>query len=240
MSEYTTEHSVTRLLGAPPSYVGYDEGGQLTEAVRTRRYAVVLFDEIEKAHPRVLSVLLQLLDEGRLTDGKGVVVDFSSTLVIMTSNLGTRQLLHAVSSGAEDASSAQGHVMEEIRSFFAPEFLNRLDEVIVFNPLSESDLRAIFKKQVNQLAETVLAETECTLVVVDDVADLALEGTDVAFGARPLQRYLDREVTNAVSRMLISGEAVPGSTIRVYRRGSELHVEVDASVHHSIADEKMQ
>jgi ATP-dependent Clp protease ATP-binding subunit ClpB len=215
MSEYMEKFAVSRLVGAPPGYVGYEEGGQLTEAVRRRPYQVVLFDEIEKAHPDVFNVLLQLLDDGRLTDSQGRTVDFKNTVIIMTSNIGSTLLIDAADAGAEAFDVAAEHVRLQLRDHFRPEFLNRVDEIIVFRPLDESQLRQI----VGLLAEGVqrrLAESDHTLDVTDAALGLlAREGYDPAYGARPLRRAIQRELENPLAKRLLAGEFPPGSVIRV-------------------------
>ncbi|KAI9092118.1 P-loop containing nucleoside triphosphate hydrolase protein [Phlyctochytrium arcticum] len=200
MSEYMEQHTVARLIGAPPGYVGYDEGGQLTEAVRRHPYCVVLFDEVEKAHPQVLNVLLQVLDDGRLTDGKGRVVDFHNTVIIMTSNVGSHLL--QVSPVDEAVKSA---VMNEVRRTFKPELLNRMTDVVIFHPLSRTDLRQIVKIQLADIGKR-LASKHIHLNMSDKAADLILENAyDPLYGARPLRRYLERILVTKISRMLISG-----------------------------------
>jgi ATP-dependent Clp protease ATP-binding subunit ClpB len=192
MGEYMEKHTVSRLIGAPPGYVGYDEGGQLTEAVRRRPYAVILLDEIEKAHPDVFNVLLQVLDDGRLTDGQGRTVDFTNSVLIMTSNL-----------------------PGEPSEFFKPEFLNRVDDLIRFRPLTEDDLRHIVNIQVDRLRAR-LAERRITLEVTPAALDrIAAEGYDPAFGARPLKRVIQREIGDRIAVMILEGTAVEGATITV-------------------------
>jgi ATP-dependent Clp protease ATP-binding subunit ClpB len=201
MSEYQEKHNVSRLVGAPPGYVGYEEGGQLTEAVRRRPYAVVLLDEIEKAHPDVFNVLLQLLDDGRLTDGQGRTVDFTNTVLIMTSNLG---------GGADEAV-----VMNVVRNHFKPEFLNRIDEIVVFHRLGEAHIERIVELQVEQL-RLRLAERNLGLEVTDAArAHIAAVGYDPDFGARPLKRVIQREVSDPVALALLKGEYRDGDTVRV-------------------------
>jgi ATP-dependent Clp protease ATP-binding subunit ClpB len=201
MSEYMEKHSVARLVGAPPGYVGYEEGGQLTETVRRRPYAVVLLDEIEKAHPDVFNVLLQLMDDGRLTDGQGRTVDFTNTVVIMTSNLG--------SGGSEE------HVMSAVRSHFKPEFLNRVDEIVIFHRLSQADIAHIVDLQVDRLRER-LAERGLSLELTPAARDwVAHTGYDPDFGARPLKRVLQREIADPIALELLKGTYQTGDTITV-------------------------
>ncbi len=215
MSEYMEKFSTSRLVGAPPGYVGYDEGGQLTEAVRRRPYQVVLFDEIEKAHPDVFNILLQLLDDGRLTDSQGRTVDFKNTVIIMTSNIGSATLIEAAEAGPDAFEGAAERVRLQLRDHFRPEFLNRVDEIIVFRPLDESQLREI----VGLLAEGVkrrLSESGYNLELTDAaLALLAREGYDPVYGARPLRRAIQRELENPLAKRLLAGEFSPGDTITV-------------------------
>ncbi len=213
MSEYGEKHSVARLVGAPPGYVGYEEGGQLTEAVRRRPYSVVLLDEVEKAHPEVFDVLLQVLDDGRLTDGQGRTVDFRNTILVLTSNLGSQFLVDPVL-GDEEKREA---VMAAVRAAFKPEFLNRLDDVVVFDALSLDELGRIVDLQVARLAER-LAERRLALDVTPAAREwLALEGFDPSYGARPLRRLVQREIGDRLARMLLAGEVHDGATVRVDR-----------------------
>jgi ATP-dependent Clp protease ATP-binding subunit ClpB len=205
MSEYMEKHNVSRLLGAPPGYVGYEEGGALTEAVRRRPYAVVLFDEIEKAHPDVFNVLLQVLDAGRLTDGQGRVVNFKNTVIIMTSNVGSELLREG---GTRD------DVLQLLKTRFRPEFLNRIDEIVVFHGLDTEHLRRIVNFQIDLLRKR-LAERRITLVVSDDVLDaLAKEGFDPTFGARPLKRLIQRKIQNPLAMRLLDGTFADGDTVK--------------------------
>jgi ATP-dependent Clp protease ATP-binding subunit ClpB len=213
MSEYMEQHSVARLLGAPPGYVGYDEGGQLTEAVRMRPYSVILFDEIEKAHHSVFNALLQLLDDGRLTDGKGVTVDFTNTVVIMTSNLGSQHLLEGIQEDGTISQSSKDRVMELVRAHFRPEFLNRLDDILTFTPLSRSDLHKIVQLQIEDIANR-LKEQEIGVSVDDEAIDFILqEAYQPSYGARPIKRYLERYIVTQISRMLLGGEVNKNETI---------------------------
>ena len=221
MSEYMEKHSVSRLIGAPPGYVGYDEGGQLTEAVRRKPYAVVLFDEIEKAHPDVFNVLLQVLDDGRITDSQGRTVDFKNTIIIMTSNLGSRHLLEGVT-GDTIPESVRESVMMELRKAFRPEFLNRIDETILFKPLTLEEITIIVDLLLADLNKR-LADRRVT-VVLDKVAkDWAAEkGYDPVFGARPLKRFLQRHIETKLARALISGAVVEGSAVKFTVKADEL------------------
>jgi ATP-dependent Clp protease ATP-binding subunit ClpB len=212
MSEYQEKHTVARLLGAPPGYVGYDEGGQLTEAIRRRPYSVVLFDEIEKAHPDVFNVLLQILDDGRLTDGQGRTVDFRNTVLIMTSNLGS-QVIQDMSNREFEA--VREAVMGVLRDHFRPEFLNRVDEIIVFRQLSREQLAAIVDIQLSRL-ERRLAERRITLEVTKAARELLAErGWDPVYGARPLKRTIQRAVQDPLALQMLQGEFHDGDRIRV-------------------------
>jgi ATP-dependent Clp protease ATP-binding subunit ClpB len=211
MSEYMEKHAVARLIGAPPGYVGYEEGGQLTEQVRRRPYSVVLFDEIEKAHPEVFNVLLQILDDGRLTDSQGRTVDFRNVVVIMTSNIGSPFILDH---SGEDWSGIEGHVMGELQRHFRPEFLNRIDDIIVFRPLGEAELAQIVELQLRRV-ERLLADRRVELELTSEAKALvAREGHDPAFGARPLKRAIQRMVQNPLALRVLEGEIPEGSRIR--------------------------
>ncbi|MGB0499041.1 MAG: AAA family ATPase [Rubricella sp.] len=213
MSEFMEKHAVARLIGAPPGYVGYDEGGVLTEAVRRRPYQVILFDEVEKAHPDVFNVLLQVLDDGRLTDGQGRVVDFKNTLIIMTSNLGA-QALTELAPGA-DVSGARDQVMAAVRAHFRPEFLNRLDEIVLFERLSRDHMDGIVDVQLGHLRKR-LAERDIALDL-DDAARLWLadKGYDPAWGARPLKRVIQKHLQDPLAELLLSGEVKDGDSVQV-------------------------
>ena len=207
--------STARLIGAPPGYVGYDEGGQLTEAVRRKPYAVILFDEIEKAHPDVFNVLLQLLDDGRLTDSQGRTVDFKNTVIIMTSNIGSASLIEAAEAGPGAFEGAAENVRRQLRDHFRPEFLNRVDEIIVFRPLDESQLREIVGLLVKGV-ERRLAEAGLSLKITDAALTLlAREGYDPVYGARPLRRSIQRELENPLARRILAGEFTAGDTVRI-------------------------
>jgi len=213
MSEYMEKHSVARLIGAPPGYIGYDEGGSLTEAVRRRPYQVVLFDEVEKAHPDVFNVLLQVLDDGVLTDGQGRTVDFKQTLIILTSNLGSQALSQLPDSA--DASDAKRDVMDAVRAHFRPEFLNRLDETIIFDRLSRGDMDAIVDIQLGLLAKRLVGRN-ITLVYEDGAKTwLADEGYDPVFGARPLKRVIQRALQDRLAEMLLAGDVDDGDTVSI-------------------------
>ncbi len=209
MSEYMERHAVARLIGAPPGYVGFEEGGQLTESVRRRPYAVILLDEIEKAHPEVFNILLQLLDDGRLTDGQGRVVNFKNTVILMTSNIGSQYLLEGVTK------TAQEQVLRELKSHFRPEFLNRVDDIILFHGLTQDDLTLIVDIQLKKLSQR-LKNKELVFQVSDEVkTKLAHIGFDPAFGARPLKRVIQRELIDPISRALLEGKYKPGHTVNI-------------------------
>lgn len=217
MSEYTEQHSVSRLIGAPPGYVGYDSGGQLTEAVRRKPYTVVLLDEVEKAHPRVLTVLLQVLDEGRLTDGQGQTVDFTNTVIILTSNIGAKDLLDANASTNKEVSH---RVMMQVRSHFSPEFLNRLSATVIFNSLGKDELEKICQKAMSGVKRR-LATQGIRVVLEKSGAKAVLQASyDRNYGARPVERYLEKMIVTQLSKMLISGELTSGSTVHIETIGS--------------------
>ncbi|MEE8138415.1 MAG: ATP-dependent chaperone ClpB [Thermoanaerobaculia bacterium] len=225
MSEYMERHAVSRLIGAPPGYVGYEEGGQLTEAVRRKPYSVILFDEIEKAHPDVFNILLQILDDGRVTDSQGRTVDFKNTVVIMTSNIGAAALLEGITDQGELQESARDQVMAEMRQHFRPEFLNRVDEVIVFKPLRLEEIRKIVDLLLEQLRER-LADRQIGLELTDAARTyVANRGYDPVYGARPLKRLLQRELETRIGRKLIAGEIEDGQTILIDVANGELTVE---------------
>jgi ATP-dependent Clp protease ATP-binding subunit ClpB len=222
MSEYQERHTVSRLMGAPPGYVGYEEGGQLTEAVRRRPYSVVLFDEIEKAHPDVFNTLLQILDDGRLTDAQGRTVNFSNTVIIMTSNIGSLYLLDGVNDRGEIGDEARELVMGELRSQFRPEFLNRVDEIVLFKPLTLSEIEMIVDLQFDDMRQR-LADRLITIELTSDArALIARQGYDPVYGARPLRRYIQREVETRIARALISGEVSDGASIAIDADGELL------------------
>ena len=222
MSEYMEKHSVARMIGAPPGYVGYDEGGQLTEAVRRRPYSVVLFDEIEKAHPDVFNVLLQILDDGRLTDSQGRMVDFRNTVIIMTSNIGSPLILEAGEQDPAGWAAVEAQVRDQLRLHFRPEFLNRVDDIIVFRQLSRADIGAIIELQLERLRRQLADKRLALTVAPDALALLAAEGYDPAFGARPLKRVIQRRLQNAIALELLEGRYTEGDTIAVTRDGDGL------------------
>ena len=222
MTEYMEKFSVSRLIGAPPGYVGYDEGGQLTEAVRRKPYSVVLFDEVEKAHPDVFNILLQILDDGRITDSQGRTVDFKNTIIILTSNLGSQHLLDGIAADGSISEEAQSAVMQELKMSFRPEFLNRLDEIIMFHPLTRENLGGIIDIMVSSLRER-LADKSLSLEITDNAKQLIIErGYDPLYGARPLRRYLQSSVETLIARAILGGNLAAGSTITVDVENGEL------------------
>ena len=226
MSEYMEKYSVSRLIGAPPGYVGYEEGGQLTEAVRRKPYSVVLFDEIEKAHPDVFNVLLQVLDDGRITDSQGRTVDFKNTILIMTSNIGSPYLLDGIDENGEIKPEAQSQVMDDLRGHFRPEFLNRLDEIIMFKPLTKSNIGKIVDLMVSELDKR-LADQELSLELTDAAKDQVIEnGYDPVYGARPLKRYLQKYVETLAARKILSGDVHAGDTLVLDVQNGEFIVTV--------------
>ena len=228
MSEYMEKHAVARLIGAPPGYVGYEEGGQLTEAVRRRPYCVVLFDEIEKAHHDVFNVFLQILDDGRLTDCQGRTVDFRNTIIIMTSNLGSPLLIENASESGEIQEGIRLQVMAELRRHFRPEFLNRVDDTVLFKPLTLADIKKIVDLQL-KLLRARLTGRHITLDLTDAAKELiAREGYDPVYGARPLKRFLQRSIETPLSRQLISGEVTDHSRVAVEFKKGELVFETKA------------
>ena len=213
MSEYMEKYSVSRLIGAPPGYVGYDEGGQLTEAVRRKPYSVVLFDEIEKAHPDVFNVLLQVLDDGRITDSQGRTVDFKNTILIMTSNIGAQYLLDGIEENGEIKQESQDMVMNELRGHFRPEFLNRLDEIIMFKPLTKGNIGGIINLIIDDLNKR-LADKELTIELTDEAKHFIIEnGYDPVYGARPLKRYIQKYVETLAAKLILAGDLDSGDTI---------------------------
>ena len=213
MSEYMEKHSVARLIGAPPGYVGYDEGGQLTEAVRRKPYSVVLFDEVEKAHPDVFNVLLQVLDDGRITDSTGKTVDFKNTILIMTSNIGSQYLLDGIDENGNIKPEAEAMVMQDLRAHFRPEFLNRLDETILFKPLTKDNISHIVDLMVADVNRR-LEDRELKVELTDNAKTFVTgHGYDPAYGARPLRRYLQKNVETLAARIILEGNISEGQTI---------------------------
>ena len=222
MSEYMEKYSVSRLIGAPPGYVGYEEGGQLTEAVRRKPYSVVLFDEIEKAHPDVFNVLLQVLDDGRITDSQGRTVDFKNTILIMTSNLGSTYLLDGIEPNGEISQEARDMVDRDLRAHFRPEFLNRLDEIIMFKPLTKENIGGIVDLLVEDLNRR-LKDQELSLRLTDAAKDYIIEGGyDPIYGARPLKRYLQKYVETLTAKLILSGNVGTEDTIVIDVENGEL------------------
>jgi ATP-dependent Clp protease ATP-binding subunit ClpB len=229
MSEYMEKHTVSRLIGAPPGYVGYEEGGQLTEAIRRKPYSVLLFDEIEKAHHDVFNVLLQILDDGRATDAQGHTVDFKNTVIIMTSNIGSHLLLDGVTDGGEIEPQAREGVMRELRQHFRPEFLNRVDDIVLFKPLLLVEIERIVDLMTRDLRQR-LAEREVQLTLSDAARRLvARQGYDPVYGARPLRRFLQSHLETRIARALVAGEALPGATVLVDERDGQLDVAIVAA-----------
>ena len=234
MSEYMEKASVSRLIGAAPGYVGYEEGGQLTEAVRRRPYSVVLFDEVEKANPEVFDLLLQVLDDGRLTDGQGRTVDFKNTILIMTSNLGSQFLVR----DDLDEEGKRKAVMDAVHANFKPEFINRLDDLVIFHPLTRDELGSIVNIQVKQVAQR-LTDRRITLDVTDSAREwLANMGYDPAFGARPLRRLVQTEVGDQLARMLLAGKVHDGDTVLVDQTGGD-HLELTAWPTENLVDDSV-
>ena len=215
MSEYMEKYSVSRLIGAPPGYVGYDEGGQLTEAVRRKPYCVVLFDEIEKAHPDVFNVLLQVLDDGRITDSMGKTVDFKNTIIILTSNIGSQYLLDGIDENGDIKPEAKAEVMNDLRAHFRPEFLNRLDETILFKPLTKNNIGSIIDLLVADINKR-LADKELVVALSDSAKQFIVDnGYDPVYGARPLKRYLQKNVETLAARLILSDGVHTGDTIKI-------------------------
>ncbi|MBQ9528636.1 MAG: AAA family ATPase, partial [Fretibacterium sp.] len=229
MSEYMEKHSVSRLVGAPPGYVGYDEGGQLTEAVRRRPYSVILFDEIEKAHPDVFNILLQMLDDGRVTDSHGRVVDFKNTVVIMTSNIGSDALLNGISGDGTISEIARNEVMGALRASFRPEFLNRVDDIVFFKPLTKDEVKQIVRLLLGHLSER-LSDRQIELHFRDEAIDfIADAGYDSVYGARPLKRYITHTVETKLARALIAGGIQDHSSVDVGVKDGELTFDITSS-----------
>ena len=236
MSEYQERHTVSRLVGAPPGYIGYEEGGQLTEAVRRKPYSVVLFDEIEKAHADVFNTLLQVLDDGRITDAQGRTVNFRNTVVILTSNIGSVHLLDGVTAEGQIKADARSRVMDELRSHFRPEFLNRVDDIVLFSPLGQEQIEQIVELQFNDLRSR-LAERRIAVELTEEARRLiAHQGYDPVYGARPLRRYISHEVETIVGRALLRGDVPDDALVRVDVRNGELNVDYEASAEESADD----
>ena len=224
MTEYMEKFSVSRLIGAPPGYVGYDEGGQLTEAVRRKPYSVVLFDEVEKAHPDVFNILLQVLDDGRITDSQGRTVDFKNTIIILTSNLGSQYLLDGIGPDGEISAEARESVMGMLRTSFRPEFLNRLDEIVFYKPLTKENISAIIDLLIADLKKR-LADKSLNLEITDAARETIIEnGYDPVYGARPLKRYLQSKAETLLAKAILSRELSVGDTLTVDAADGELFV----------------
>jgi ATP-dependent Clp protease ATP-binding subunit ClpB len=227
MSEYMERHNVSRLIGAPPGYVGYEEGGQLTEAVRRKPYSVILFDEIEKAHPDVFHVLLQILDDGRVTDAQGHTVDFKNTVIIMTSNIGSPILLESMTATGRITETAREQVMAQLRTHFRPEFLNRVDDVVLFSPLRFEEIKQIIDLLTQDVVKR-LKDLKVSIELTDPAKELiAREGFDPVYGARPLKRFLQRQLETRIGRAIIAGEVMPGASVVVGVKGGELDLKVE-------------
>jgi ATP-dependent Clp protease ATP-binding subunit ClpB len=224
MSEYMEKYSVSRLIGAPPGYVGYDEGGQLTEAVRRKPYSVVLFDEVEKAHPDVFNVLLQVLDDGRITDSQGRTVDFKNTIIIMTSNIGGPDI---AAGNGQVTPEIRESVMQQLKSYFRPEFLNRIDELIMFNGLTEENIGHIVDIMMKDLNDR-LADRDISIRLTDKAKGLIIEnGYDPVYGARPLKRYLQKNVETLVAKLILSSEVGNNDTVLIDADGDKLIAKYD-------------
>ena len=225
MSEYMEKYSVSRLIGAPPGYVGYEEGGQLTEAVRRKPYSVVLFDEVEKAHPDVFNVLLQVLDDGRITDSQGRTVDFKNTIIILTSNLGSQFLLDGIEPDGSISAQARSQVEALLKQSFRPEFLNRLDEIVFYKPLTKENITGIIDLLIDGLNKR-LEPQEISVRLTGEAKDEIIDRSyDPAFGARPLRRYLQHTVETLIAKKLIAGDVAPGTVLTVAVQNGDLVVE---------------
>jgi ATP-dependent Clp protease ATP-binding subunit ClpB len=234
MSEFMERHTVSRLIGAPPGYVGYEEGGRLTEAVRRRPYSVVLLDEIEKAHRDVFNVLLQVLDDGRLSDNQGHTVDFTNTIIVMTSNIGS-QLIQEIGRQGGSEEEMRDAVKEALEGRFLPEFLNRIDEIIIFHPLDRAQIRKIVDLQIERLQKQ-LTLANLQLVVSDDARDtIAERGYDPTYGARPLKRVIQQQIQNPLAAEILKGEFPEGSVVRVDYRDGEFSFELGVEAREPVA-----
>jgi len=220
------KHAVARLIGAPPGYVGYDEGGQLTEAIRRKPYSVILFDEIEKAHPDVFNTLLQLLDDGRLTDNQGRTVDFKNTVVIMTSNIGSSHLMEGVTPDGKIPEGVRRSVLAQLRNVFKPEFLNRVDEVVIFSPLTPAEVEKIVEIQLRDLRKRLEERFIALELTPDAIHHIAVTAYDPVFGARPVKRYVQKHIETELGRKIIRGEIVEGSRVRIVLVNDTLEFEL--------------
>ncbi|MEG2038966.1 MAG: AAA family ATPase, partial [Oscillospiraceae bacterium] len=224
MSEYMEKYSVSRLVGAPPGYVGYEEGGQLTEAVRRKPYSVVLFDEIEKAHSDVFNILLQVLDDGRITDSKGKTVDFKNTIIILTSNIGSEYLIDGIDCDGNITDEAKERVNQLLKTQFKPEFLNRLDEIVFYKPLTKKEIYQIIDLLAQRLSKR-LQQQQLTLTITDEAKSFIADNAyDPLYGARPLKRYMQSKLETLIGRMIIAGQFEPQSNITVYVDNGKLAV----------------
>ena len=227
MSEYMEKHSVSRLIGAPPGYVGYEEGGQLTEAVRRRPYSVILLDEIEKAHPEVFNILLQVLDDGRITDSQGRMVNFKNTVIIMTSNIGSQFLLEGNKGTEEIAEETRDRVMGQLKNHFRPEFLNRVDEIILFKPLTLQNIKEIVVKLMKEL-QARLSEQQIKLSINDEAKEyIAENGFDPVYGARPLKRFIQRNLETKIARAIIAGEIRESQQVTIVIQNNDIGFEIE-------------
>jgi ATP-dependent Clp protease ATP-binding subunit ClpB len=225
MSEYMEKHSVARLIGAPPGYIGYEEGGQLTEAIRRKPYSVILFDEIEKAHPDVFNILLQILDDGRLTDSQGRVVNFKNTVIIMTSNIGSHILLENTGDEGELDAVTREKVMSELRYGFRPEFLNRIDDIVMFKPLTQNEVKQIVKLVINTLSGR-LAEKDIKIELTEDALNyIVISGWNPEYGARPVKRFVQKHIETELGRQMIKGIISGGDTAIVDSDGEKIFIE---------------
>jgi ATP-dependent Clp protease ATP-binding subunit ClpB len=229
MSEYMERHSTSRLLGAPPGYVGYDEGGQLTEAVRRHPYSVVLFDEIEKAHSDVFNVLLQILDDGRVTDSHGRTVSFKNTVIIMTSNIGAGIIASGLTPDGEIGEAAQNAVMTEMKSRFRPEFLNRVDDIILFKPLKLSEIERIVSLMIQGVAKRLSDRDIAIEVTPGALSAIAKNSYDLIYGARPIKRYIQKKLETSIARELIQGSVSNGGKIIVENQGNDIVIHYQPS-----------
>jgi len=240
MSEYMEQHAVARLIGAPPGYVGFEEGGQLTESIRRRPYSVILFDEVEKAHVRVLNVLLQVLDDGHLTDGQGRTVDFKNTVIIMTSNIGAEFLLQGITDEGQIGPQVKDRVLEAVRNHFRPEFLNRLDDIVLFSPLTRTHLHSIIKLQLARVQDR-LQDKHIVLDIDAKALDLILKNAfEPLYGARPLRRYIEKGVVTALSKMIIAGTLPEQSKVTISAIADHLDFVVSPQAELPSAKKKMQ
>jgi ATP-dependent Clp protease ATP-binding subunit ClpB len=238
MSEYMEQHSVARLIGSPPGYVGYDEGGQLTEAVKRRPYSVILFDEVEKAHPDVFNVLLQVLDDGRLTDGKGRTIDFTNTVIIMTSNLGSQYLLKGITKDGKITEDARNLVMDTVRQHFRPEFLNRLDSISMFTPLGTQHMQKIILQQMDLISNR-LKDKNIEILLDESAIKFIIDNSyDPVYGARPLKRYLEKNLVTYLSKMIISGSLLNNSVVKISSNGKNLEYDTKLVQHPSKKQKK--